>query len=242
MRRTIATAVVVALFAAGSAGAATAESYPEPIRGTGAGDALYGTRYADTMYGLGGADLVYGYSGRDTIYGGNEHGWGDKILGGSWKDKIRGQAGDDALYGQRGHDNINGGRGNDLLVGGKGRDTLNGGRGFDQINARDGWKDKIIMCGNEHDEVYYDRGLDILRYCEGESMAAMSASGETKKAPSNLSAKKPPAGLFESTGKVLVEHDGKERCVPEKELKSHLGHEGKILNPAGCSNSAQGRG
>ena len=217
---------------------------PAPIRGTNSGDALYGTQYPDKMYGLGGADLVYGYSGRDVIYGGSERGWGDKILGGSWGDKIRGQAGDDALYGQRGNDNVNGGRGADLLVGGAGRDTLNGGPGLDQINAQDGRRDIIIMCGNERDEVYYDRGIDVLRFCEGQSVAAesMSASGEAPEAATNLSTKKPPEALFENTGKVLIQHDGDEKCVPEKELESHLEHGDEILNPAGCSNSAQGRG
>ena len=245
IRRTVVVAVVAALFATLSASAALAESTPAPIRGTSAGDALYGTQFKDTMYGLGGADLVYGYSGRDVIYGGSERGWGDKILGGSWGDKIRGQAGDDALYGQRGNDRVNGGRGADLLVGGAGRDTLNGGPGLDQINAQDGRRDIIIMCGNERDEVYYDRGVDVLRYCgEGQSTNAESmaaTSSEAPEAPNNLSTQKPPEDLFESTGKVLVEHEGDRQCVAEKELANHLDHGDEILNPAGCSTS-KGRG
>jgi Ca2+-binding RTX toxin-like protein len=242
MKRIVMMVVVAALLAALSASAALAESAPAPIRGTNAGDALYGTSYADLIYGFGGADLIYGYSGRDVLYGGNENGWGDKILGGRWGDKIRGQGGDDALYGQRGRDNINGGRGNDLVVGGSARDILNGGPGFDQINAQDGGRDIIIMCGNERDKVYYDRGVDILRYCAGVSSdTAMSTSAASAAEAENLSTRKPPEDLFENSREVLVEHEGEEQCVPERELKSHLGHDDELINPSGCSASEQGR-
>lgn len=245
MKRMVMIVVVAALLAALTAGVALAESVPadsaSTIRGTGAGDALYGTNKANKIYGYGGADLIYGYAGRDTLYGGNERGWGDKILGGSWGDKIRGQRGDDALYGQRGHDNINGGPGNDLIVGGHGRDVLNGGGWLDKIDARDGWRDVIIMCGNERDEVYYDWGLDVLRYCEGQSIAASSSSSEASDGHSSLSTRKPPEDLFEHSGKVLVSHENEKQCVPEKELKNHLEHGDEVINPTGCSDSEKGR-
>lgn len=235
MKRITIMVAVSALLAVFSAGAALAESDPAII-GTNSGDALYGTRHADLIYGFGGADLIYGYSGRDVLYGGNENGWGDKILGGRWGDKIRGQRGDDALYGQRGKDNINGGPGGDLVVGGPGRDVLNGGPGGDQINARDRNRDIIIMCGSEYDTVYYDRGIDILRYCEGQSIAAASTSNKASSAEAaNLSTRKPPEDLFEHSGRVLVEHKDSEQCVPEKKLTGHLDHGDGILNPAGCT-------
>lgn len=242
MRRMVMMVMVAAFFVALSAGTALAESDPA-IRGTNAGDALYGTSIADTIYGFGGADLIYGYGGADTLYGGNESGWGDKILGGGANDRILGQAGDDALYGQAGNDVMNGGYGNDLIVGGYGSDLLNGGPGFDQVNAQDGQKDTIVVCGNENDKIYYDRGLDVLRYCEASTSGVMmmTASEATTAGTANLSTQEPPKGLFENTGKVLVEHKGKERCVPEKNLEGHLEHGDEIINPSGCSSAEQGR-
>jgi hypothetical protein len=245
MRRIVMMVAVAMLLAVFSAEAALAESEPSTIRGTNAGDGLYGTPIADLMYGYGGADLIYGYAGRDVIYGGNENGWGDKILGGNGADKILGGGGDDGLYGQRGNDTINGGYGNDLLVGGYGSDTLNGGPGFDQINAQDGQKDTIVLCGNENDKIYYDRGLDVLRYCEATTSGAMTATtaGEstTEAGKANLSTQTPPKGLFESTGKLLVGHKGEKQCVSERGLENHLRHGDEIINPAGCSSAEQGR-
>ncbi|MGB3634214.1 MAG: calcium-binding protein [Rubrobacteraceae bacterium] len=242
MKRTLMAAMVAALLAVFSAGTALAESDPR-IYGTNNGDALYGTSGPDKIYGLGGADLIYGYAGRDVLYGGNEKGWGDKILGGSGPDKVRGQRGDDALYGQGGNDNVNGGAGGDLLVGGRGRDVLNGGPGFDRLNAQDGRRDIIIMCRNERDEVYYDRGLDVLRYCAGAARDTLRTSAEmvadTSSAAdaSNLSTRKPPGDLFENSREVLVKHEGSEQCVPEKELKNHVAHKDEIINATGCSTS-----
>ena len=229
-------ATLMAMFFGGTALAQSAHA----IRGTNAGDALYGTRTSDLVYGYGGADLIYGYMGRDTIYGGNESGWGDKILGGGSNDKILGQGGDDALYGQGGNDLISGGYGNDIIVGGVGNDAINGGPGFDQINAQDGWKDTIVVCGNENDKIYYDRGLDVLRYCETSkagTMTAMSNGEPTTADKVNLSTQKPPKSVFGDTGKVLVEHKGGEQCVAEKGLKSHIEHGDEIINPSGCSSA-----
>ena len=235
MKRMIMMVMVAMLLAVLSAGTALAESDPA-IRGTNAGDALYGTSIADTIYGFGGADLIYGYADRDVLYGGNESGWGDKILGGGSADRILGQAGNDALYGQSGNDIINGGYGKDTLVGGYGSDLLNGGPGFDQINAQDGQKDTIVVCGNENDEIYYDKGIDALRYCEAATSGArVAASATTTDDEANLTTQAPPKGIFENTGKVLVEHKGKEQCVSEKDLEGHLDHGDALINPSGCA-------
>lgn len=237
MKRILTMVAVAALLAVFSAGAALAES-DRAIRGTNAGEGLYGSRYNDLIYGYGGADLIYGYAGRDTIFGGSERGWGDKILGGGSSDKIRGQGGDDALYGQRGNDKINGGRGHDLISGGPGRDVLNGGPNTDQVNARDGRRDVIILCGNERDKIYYDRGIDILRFCEGSYSASKTDSGEApSSSASNLTTQRPPTSLFDHSGEVLVEHRGEEQCIPEKDLKDHAKHGDEIINPASCTSS-----
>lgn len=104
---------------------------------------------------------------------------------------------------------MNGGYGNDTIVGGYGSDLLNGGSGFDQVNARDGQKDTIVVCGNENDKIYYDKGLDVLRYCEASTNGVMmTASETTTSGTANLSTQAPPKGLFKNTGKVLVEHKG----------------------------------
>ena len=244
MRRTakvmVATAVMVPL----SATAALAATF----YGTNYGDALYGTNYADTIYGYGGADLVYGYGGADVLYGGDESGWGDKILGGSSDDRLFGQNGDDALYGEGNNDRVDGGYGDDLVQGGYGYDTLSGGPGADQINAQEGQKDTINVCGGEYgDVVYYDRGLDVLQGCvspqgtASTQSAGMSADEAIEAGKVKLVAQKPPKGLFEHTGKVLVEHKGKELLVAEKELKGHMGHGDHILDPTGRSGAEEGR-
>ena len=238
MKRTakvmVATAVMVPL----SATAALAATF----YGTNYGDALYGTNYADTIYGYAGADLIKGYGGADVLYGGNEPGWGDKILGGYGDDKLYGHNGEDGLYGDSGNDRVYGGYGDDLVQGGYGYDTLDGGPGADQINAQDGVKDTINVCASvSGDVVYYDRGLDVLQGCvspqgTGTTLTAEEAieSGKVK-----LRAEKPPKGLFEHTGKVVVEHEGEELVVAEKELKGHTGHGDHILDPTGRAGVGQ---
>ena len=239
MRRTAkvmaATAVMVPL----SATAALAATF----YGTNYGDDLYGTNYADTIDGYGGADLIYGYGGADTLYGGNEAGWGDKILGGYGDDRVFGQNGNDALYGDSGNDRVDGGYGDDLVQGGYGYDTLSGGPGADQINAQEGQKDTINVCNAYGDTVYYDRGLDVLQGCvsaQGTS-AAMSAEEAIESGKVKLRAEKPPKGLFEHTGKVVVEHKGKEMVVAEKELKGHTKHGDHIIDPTGRSGAEEGQ-
>ena len=240
MKRTakvmMATAVMVPL----SATAVLAATF----YGTPYGDALYGTDYADTIHGYAGADLIYGYGGNDALYGGDEYGWGDKILGGYGDDRVFGNNGDDALYGDSGNDRVYGGYGDDLVQGGYGYDTLDAGPGADRINAQDGQKDTIVIRSGEYDVVYYDRGLDVLQsqtYAQGSASregAGMSAE-EAERAKVELVEEKPPKGLFEHTGKVVVEHKGKKLLVAEKELKGHMGHGDHIVDPTGRAGAEQ---
>ena len=210
--------------------------------GTDAGEALYGTNNADTIYAYGGADLVYGYRGKDLLYGGDESGWGDKILGGTADDRLLGQNGEDALYGEGGDDRVYGGYGDDAVVGGYGNDALDGGPGADEINARDSRKDTIVIRSGEGDVVYYDKGLDVLQSQRSpQGSAGMSAEEAIEAGGVKLLAEEPPQGLFEPSGKVLVEHEGEELLVAENELKDHLGHGDEILDPTGRSGTEQGR-
>ena len=134
-----------------------------------------------------------------------------------------------------------------MVQGGYGYDTLSGGLGIDQINAQESQKDIINVCGSEYgDVVYYDRGIDVFQGCilpQGTSNTNTTAltTSEASKAKVKLVAEKPPKGLFEHTGKVLVEHKGKEKCVPEKALKGHIEDGATIVNPAECSNAEEGR-
>jgi Ca2+-binding RTX toxin-like protein len=228
MRKATTIAATMALAVALSAGAASADLK----RGTNVGEVLNGTPRADTIYALGGADVVRGYAERDVLYGGKEAGFGDKIEGGTFADRILGQDGDDALYGERGDDEVRGGYRDDLVSGGSGNDTLDGGPGSDEINARDGEKDTIVIRSGEGDVVYYDKGLDVLvAPASPLGTADLSAAEANEKA--ELLAKRPPQGLFEPSGRVLVEHKGEELMVPEKGLEAHLGHGDEILDPTG---------
>lgn len=232
MRRTmllVAAGALALLVASGVALAASISCPNAPggkCYGTNAGDGMYGTDRVDRMYGFGGADLMYGYRSGDRMYGGNESGWGDKLLGQRGEDKMKGNRGDDALYGGNGDDVVYGDRGDDLIQGGYGNDALYTGYGYDQVNAQDGERD-LIVCGPGADLVYYDFGLDRLRYC-GSARADLSRSS-------------PPVELFAHTGKVLVNHEGGKRCLPEERLKGHLEHGDEIMNPSGCSNAKEGR-
>lgn len=237
-RRTMSTAkniktmaVTMALAVALSAGAASATT-TAIIEGTNRGEVINGTPRADTIYALGGADLVRGYSERDTLYGGNESGFGDKIKGGTFGDRIFGEKGRDALYGERGDDEVRGGYGADLVSGGPDNDKLDGGPGADEINARDGEKDTIVIRPGEGDVVYYDKNLDVLVVpVEGMGTTALSASEAGEKA--DLKAERPPKGLFEPSGKILIEHEGEQLLVSERAVEGHLGHGDQVIDPTG---------
>ncbi len=233
-------AASLAMVVVGS-GAALAATIP----GTIAGEVLRGTDRADTIHGYGGADLIYGYGERDTVWGGNEAGKGDKVLGGTAADRLIGQQGHDALYGEGGSDTLEGQYGDDLLVGGTGEDTLNAGPGADQVNAQDGRRDVIDLTGSgPNDVVYYDRGIDVFVTSsvqpidEGSGASAAEAARTTG---AELSASKPPEGLFAHTGKVLVEHKGEELLVTEKQVEAHTAHGDEIIDPTGRAGAEQER-
>jgi Ca2+-binding RTX toxin-like protein len=232
-------AAAIALTVALSAGAASATT-TATIEGTNRGEVLDGTPRADTIYALGGADLVRGYSERDVLYGGNEAGWGDKIKGSTFSDQIFGQDGQDALYGERGDDEVRGGYRDDLVSGGPGNDTLAGGPGSDETDARDGQKDTIVIRLGEGDVVYYDQGLDVLvAPASPLGTAGLSAAEAGEKA--ELSAERPPQGLFEPHSKILVEHEGERVLVSERALEGHLGHGDEIIDPTGRASAEEGR-
>jgi hypothetical protein len=227
-------AASLAMVVAGS-GAALAATIP----GTNAGEVLRGTDRADTISGYGGADLVYAYGGTDTVWGGNEAGWGDKVLGGTGGDRLVGQQGDDALYGEGGADTLEGQYGADLLVGGTGGDTLNGGPGADEVDARDGLRDVIDLTGSgSGDVVYYDRGIDEFVTSSAQSASAAEAAESTG---AELTATKPPEGLFEPHAKVLVDHEGEKLLVAEGRVEAHLGHGDGIIDPTGRAGAERER-
>ena len=244
IRTTAALSVAMLALAAPVASAATKHGGPY-------GDYLTGTNHADTIYGYGGADLIYGYSGNDALYGGDEYSTGDKVLGGHGDDRLYGgnEVGlGDALYGESGNDRLHGGRGDDLLQGGYGYDFMDAGPGADRVNAQDGRRDTIALRYGEGDVVYYDRGLDVLQSpmvpqgtaAEG-SAAAMSVEEAIEAGKVRVVAEKPPKGLFEHTGKVVVEHEGKEKLVAEKEVRAHTAHGDRILDPTGRHGAEGGR-
>ncbi len=65
----------------------------------------------------------------------------------------------------------------------------------------------------------------------------LTASEAAKKA--ELSTERPPEGLFEPQGKILVEHEGEELLVTEKGLDGHLGHGDEIVDPTGRASAAE---
>jgi hypothetical protein len=227
-------AASLAMVVAGS-GVALAATIP----GTNAGEVLHGTDGADTIHGYGGADLIYGYGGGDTVWGGNEAGFGEKALGGTGDDRLVGQQGDDALYGEGGADTLEGQKGADLIVGGTGGDTLNGGPGADEVDAQDGRRDVIDLMGSgSNDVVYYDRGIDVFVTSSAQLAGAAEAAESTG---AELTAAKPPEGLFAHTGKVLVEHEGEELLVAEERVEAHTAHGDEIIDPTGRAGAERGR-
>jgi hypothetical protein len=227
-------AAALAMVVVGS-GAALAATIP----GTNVGEVLRGTDRADTIHGYGGADLIYGYGGGDTVWGGNESGFGDKALGGTGSDRLVGQQGDDALYGEGGNDTLEGQKGADLVVGGTGEDTLYGGPGADEVDAQDGQRDVIDLTGSgSGDVVYHDKGIDVFVTSSVESANAAAAAEATG---AELTAAKPPEGLFEPHTKVLVDHKGERLLVAEGRVEAHLGHGDEIIDPTGRAGAERER-
>ncbi len=52
---------------------------------------------------------------------------------------------------------------------------------------------------------------------------------------------RPPRGLFEPSGEILVEHEGEKLLVSEGAFEAHLGHGDRILDPTGRAAAEEGR-
>ena len=205
MRRTLLFMATTALAMLVAGGVALAASINCP---TDPGGYCYGTNQGDALYGTPDVDRMYGYGGSDLMQG---YGGGDFMYGGNESglgDKMRGGTGADLVNGQGG---------NDLIEGGPGSDTLKTGTGSDRVEAKDSTKD-FIFCRGSNDAVFYDRGLDELNGC-----------------PQGLVELPPTDSPFEPGTKVLVDHEGKELCLPEKALNGHLRHGDEVLSWSGCS-------
>ena len=190
MRRTIllvATMALTLLVASGVALAATIHCPNDPSQGSPAtGLYCFGTSMADTMFGSDLTDVMDGKGGADTMHG---YGSADVLQGGKGSDHIYGDAGADYdLWGGAFHNNsvnpypdtsddyVHGGSGADHITGGYaqgGVDRLYGEGGNDLIAAsqRNGSfspvTKEIIDCGaGASDEVYFDKGLDVVTNCE----------------------------------------------------------------------------
>jgi hypothetical protein len=151
--------------ASGMAWAATVNCQVEVFcEGTDEPDELIGTNKADFMNAKQDDDRLLGRKG------------GDKIFGDELDPPDQTTDGDDELFGYRGEDEIVGFGGSDLLRGGGGADTIDaredsdnpgedtvrGSRGQDFIRAVDGFKDTIFCGRGDQDEVFFDRGLDVV--------------------------------------------------------------------------------
>ncbi len=133
---------------------------------------------------------------------------------------------------------MRGGYRDDLVSGGPGEDILDGGPGADEIDARDGQKDTISIRFGEGDVVYYDKGIDAL---EASTISSQGKAGkstdltaaEAAEEEVELSTQRPPRGLFEPSGEILVEYEGEKLLVSEGALEAHLEHGDRILDPTG---------
>jgi Ca2+-binding RTX toxin-like protein len=141
--------------------------------GTTAADTMSGTDLVDYMLGKGGADTMHGFGDVDTLRGdkGSDHIYGDsgadeELWGGAYVPSTN-------TYPDTSNDYVHGGSGNDKIVGGLaqgGVDRLYGERGNDFINASQRYQEdfkpvtkEIIDCGpGAHDEVYLDKGVDVV--------------------------------------------------------------------------------
>jgi Ca2+-binding RTX toxin-like protein len=141
-------------------------SMADTMSGSALIDYMFGKGGADTMHGRGGSDSMQGDNGSDHIYGGTGSDsslWGGALSGSSYTDNSN-----DYVYGGRGNDNISGG----LAQGGV--DRLYGEGGNDFIVASQKYQEdfkpvtkEIIDCGaGASDEIYFDKGLDVVKNCE----------------------------------------------------------------------------
>jgi Ca2+-binding RTX toxin-like protein len=147
-----------------------------------------GTSLADSMVGSDLLDYMDGVGGNDTMHG---YGGGDHLEGGKGSDHLYGDTGSDSFlwggasvgaynaphtYPDNSDDYVHGGGGNDFLFGGfaqGGVDRLYAEGGNDRIEASQRNNTfspvtkEIIDCGaGASDEVYFDKGLDVVKNCE----------------------------------------------------------------------------
>ena len=191
MRRTIlllATMAMTLLMASGVALAATIHCPNDPSSGSPATYLYcYGTSLADTMFGSDLSDVMYAKGGADTMHG---YGSGDYLQGDKGSDHLYGDAGADyslwggaydygtvnSPYTDTSDDYVHGGSGNDQMTGvyaQGGVDRLYGEGGNDIIGSSqraDAFSPvtkEIIDCGSgASDEVYFDKGVDVVTNCE----------------------------------------------------------------------------
>jgi hypothetical protein len=83
-----------------------------------------------------------------------------------------------------------------------------------------------------------------LTICGG-TVSGNSAQGtgdDIAGAPAQECPAAPPPGdsVPEKGRRVLVEHKGKELCLPEAALKGHLKHGDEVISEEGCSDTEQG--
>ena len=189
MRRTIlllATMAMTLLMASGVALAATIHCPNDPSQGAPSTELYcYGTSLADTMFGSDLTDAMFGKGGADTMHG---YGGGDFLQGDNGSDHVYGDAGADTyLWGGAHNENtdtftdtsadyVHGGSEADFIYGGYaqgGVDRVYGEGGNDAIQASQrgtGFSPvtkEIIDCGaGASDEVWFDKGLDVVTNCE----------------------------------------------------------------------------
>lgn len=69
--------------------------------------------------------------------------------------------------------------------------------------------------------------------------AGLTAGEASERA--DISAVRPPQGLFGPTGEVLMDHEGEDLLVAEEELEVHFGHGDEILDPTGRAEAGHAR-
>jgi len=144
--------------------------------GTSLADTMVGSDLPDMMYGKGANDTMHGYADSDSLYGekGSDHIYGDSgadnYLWGGTEGTITHpypDTSDDYVHGGSGADNIGGGLaqgGVDRLYGEGGNDTISASQRQAQFSPV---TKEIIDCGaGASDEVFFDKGLDVVKNCE----------------------------------------------------------------------------
>jgi hypothetical protein len=90
----------------------------------------------------------------------------------------------------------------------------------------------IVIRSGEGDVIYYDKGMDVL-VAPASPLGAADLSAAEANEKVELLAERPPQGLFEPSGKILIEHEGERVLVSERALEGHLGHGDEMIDPTG---------